>query len=84
MFLPPDQEPIAPVTELPPLPIWQARSFWLTVAAFFGSILPLLGINWPWVSDPATVDTIMQVVSGVAAVLALRERANPHRRLTIK
>jgi hypothetical protein len=79
-FLPPENT----TPDLPPLPIWQARSFWLTVTAFFGSILPLLGIDWPWVSDPATVDTIMQVVSGVAAVLALRERANPHRRLTIK
>ena len=70
--------------QLPPLPIWQARSFWLTVTAFLGSVLPLIGINWPWVSDPATVDAIMQFVSGVAAVLALRERLNPQRRLTIK
>ncbi len=72
------------MSDLPPLPIWQARSFWLTVTAFAGSVLPLLGINWPWVSDPATVDAIVQLMSGVAAVLALRERLNPHRRLTIR
>ena len=84
MFLPPDQEPVAPTTDLPPLPAWQARSFWLTVMAFVGSVMPLLGIDWPWVNDPATVDTIMQIVSGVAAVLAWRERVNPHRRLVIK
>jgi hypothetical protein len=67
--------------QLPVLPFWQARSFWLTLTALVGSILPLLGIDWPWVSDPQTVDAIMQVVSGIAAVLAWRERVNPSFRL---
>jgi hypothetical protein len=83
MFLP-DQEPVEPATDLPPLPFWHARSFWLTITALLGSILPVLGVDWPWVSDPTTVDTIMQVVSGVAAVLAWQARVNPHRRLALK
>ena len=67
--------------QLPVLPFWQARSFWLTLTALVGSILPIVGIDWPWVNDPQTVDAIMQVVSGVAAVLAWRERVNPSFRL---
>lgn len=63
---------------LPVLPFWQARSFWLTLLAFAAPILTALGIQWPWVSDPATVDTIMQVVGAVSAVLAWRERLRPN------
>ena len=72
-----------PSTDLPPLPFYMARSFWLTLTALVGSVLPVFGVNWPWVSDPATVDTIMQVVSGIAAALAFRERIAPKRRLTM-
>jgi hypothetical protein len=69
--------------DLPPLPFWQARSWWLTLLAVLAPILSLLGLDWPWVNDPATVDTIMQIVAGIAAALAWRERLNPHRRLAL-
>lgn len=70
--------------QLPPLPFYLARSWWMTVLAVVAPILSLLGINWPWVTDPATVDVIMQIVGGISAALAWRERLNPQRRLTIK
>ena len=69
---------------LPALPFWQARSWWLTLFAVVAPILSLLGLEWHWVSDPATVDVIMQIVGGISAALAWRERVNPARRLTIK
>ena len=82
-ILPPDYEFPSPDLDMPTLPFWQARSFYLTLLALVGSVLPVAGIDWPWVSDPATVDAIMQIVSGVAAVLAFRERIAPKRRLTM-
>lgn len=69
--------------ELPKLPFWQARSFWLTLIAFLAPILSAFGLDWPWVSDPATVDTIMQIVAAVAALLAWRERIRPRHRLSL-
>ena len=78
-----DYEPFTPEPEMPTLPFWAARSFWYTLLALVGSVLPVFNVHWPWVSDPATVDTIMQVVSGAAAVLAFRERIAPKRRLTM-
>lgn len=71
-------------SNLPPLPFWQARSWWLTFFAVLAPILSLLGINWPWVSDPSTVDTVMQVVGAISTALAWRERLDPKRRLTLK
>lgn len=79
-----DYEPFTPEPEMPTLPFWAARSFYLTLLALVGSVLPVAGVNWPWVSDPATVDAIMQIVSGVAAVLAWRERLSPKRKLTLR
>lgn len=70
--------------DLPPLPFWQARSWWMTLMAVVAPLLSLAGVNWPWVADPATVDVIMQIVGGIAAALAWRERLNPHRRLTLR
>ncbi len=67
--------------DLPPLPFWQARSWWLTLIAVLTPVLALLGLDWPWVTDPDTPDAVMQVVGGVAAALAWRERVNPRRRL---
>ena len=45
--------------------------------------IALLGLDWPWVTDPDTLDAIMQVVGGVAAAMAWRERVNPRRRLVV-
>ena len=73
---------IPPATKaLPELPFWQARSFWLTVLALLAMILPALGLDWPWVNDPATVDRIMQLVGALSAALAWRERLAPNFRL---
>ena len=66
---------------LPPMPFWQARSFWLTLLAVAAPILAALGIDWPWVSDPATVDAIMQIVAAISAALAWRERLRPNYKL---
>lgn len=68
---------------LPPLPFWQARSWWLTFFGVLAPVLSVFGINWPWVSDPATVDITMQLVGGIATALAWRERLSPLRRLTL-
>lgn len=69
--------------QLPALPFWQARSFWLTFLAVLAPLLSALGLDWPWVTDPATIDAIMQIVGAVSAVLAWRERLNPGRRLSL-
>lgn len=69
---------------LPQLPFWQARSWWLTVLAVLAPVLSALGIDWPWISDPKTVDLIMQAIGGVSALLSWRERLNPRRRLTLR
>lgn len=83
-FLPPDFEPTVPDPDLPELPFWQARSFWLTLFAVLAPVVAALGLDWPWVSSPATVDLIMQVVGAVAAGLAWRERIAPAFRLVLK
>jgi hypothetical protein len=72
---------------LPPLPFWQARSFWLTMiaaamalASGFGfDLLGALGAE----SDSALADHIMELVGGAAAILAWRERLSPTKRLTL-
>lgn len=69
---------------LPALPFWQARSFWLTLLAFLAPILSALGIDWPWINHPSTVDLIMQLVGAVAALLAWRERLRPNFRLALR
>jgi uncharacterized membrane protein len=72
------------MTDLPPLPFWQARSFWLTLFAVIASMLPAFGLTPPlWLADPGTVDLALQIASAVAAALAWRERLAPRRRLTI-
>jgi hypothetical protein len=69
---------------LPTLPFWMARSFWLTLLALVSMIAPTFGFDWPWASDPATVDRIMQLVGAVSAALAWQQRLAPNFRLGIK
>lgn len=69
---------------LPALPFWQARSFWLTLLAVIGPILSAVGIDWPRVADPATVDAIMQITGALGTVLAWRERLKPNFRLVLR
>jgi hypothetical protein len=76
-----ETRPVA--AELPVLPFYMARSFWLTLLAVVAPVASSLGLDWPWVTDPATVDGIMQIVGGVSAALAWRERVAPSFRLGI-
>lgn len=74
----------SPAKALPELPFWQARSFWLTVMAVLAPIVSALGLNWPWVNNPATVDLILQVIGAITAAGAWRERLAPKFRLVLK
>ena len=82
-ILPPDYVFPSPDKDMPTLPFWQARSFYLTLTAVAAPILSASGLDWPWVSDPATVDTVMQIVGAISAALAWRERLAPKKRLTL-
>lgn len=68
-------------SNLPVLPFWQARSFWAALMAVLAPLVALFGIDWPWVSDPATVDRIMQIVGAVSAAIAWQQRTAPRFRL---
>jgi predicted membrane chloride channel (bestrophin family) len=70
--------------DLPVLPFWQARSFWAALMAVIAPIAAMAGINWPWVSDPATVDRIMQVVGAISAAIAWQQRTAPNFRLGLR
>ena len=67
---------------LPAMPFWAARSFWLTLLALVAMIGPQLGLPVAWAGDPQTIETIMQIVGGVSAALAWRERLAPNYRLS--
>jgi hypothetical protein len=82
--LPPDFAAITPPAALPVLPFWQARSFWLMLLAVLAPIISALGFDWPWVTNPATVDLIMQAVGAIAAAGAWQARLAPHFRLGLK
>ena len=69
---------------LPVLDFWKARSFWLTVFAVAAPVAASLGLDWPWVSDPATVDLVMQIVGAASAALAWQARLAPSFRLGVK
>lgn len=78
---------MGPNTELPPLPIWQSRAFWLTLiaaatslgAAFDFNVLAAVGVT----TQDALADKIMDVVAGVSVLLALGQRAAPNFRLSL-
>ena len=77
-----------PNTDLPPLPIWQSRAFWLTMLAaaiavgdMFGfNVLTAIGVT----TQEAAADKIMLLVQAVAVLLALGQRAAPNFRLALK
>lgn len=78
---------MGPNENLPPLPVWQSRAFWLTMLAaaiavgeLFGfNVLTALGVT----TQEAAADKIMYVVQAVAVLLALGQRAAPNYRLTL-
>jgi hypothetical protein len=74
-------------TGLPPLPFWQARSFWLALVAVAGGVAQARGIDLVaalgFTDPPELVDAIMELVPAVAALLAWRERMSPRRRLAL-
>lgn len=71
---------------LPPLPAWQARSFWLTLtgaalqiaALAHVDVLGFLGVE----GQDQLVDVIMQAVAVVAFVWAWFERRQPQKQLS--
>lgn len=76
-----------PNTDLPALPIWESRAFWLTMIAagtvvgemFHFNILTYFG----FVTKEDAADKIMLVVQAVAVLAALGQRAAPNYRLTL-
>ena len=83
-------EPVTsgPNMDLPPLPIWQARSFWVTMVGAISQIavfarFDLFGFFGVTGSEPL-VDGIMQIVAAVGLVWTWLERRAPNYRLTLK
>lgn len=80
-------EPTGPNEELPPLPVWQSRAFWLTLiaastslgAVFNFNVLDVLGV----IDADGAADKIMDVVAGVSVLVALGQRAAPNFRLSL-
>lgn len=72
---------------LPPLPAWQARSFWLTIVGavsqvavlFHFDLLAFFGVA----GQEQLVDAIMQIVAVVAMVWAWFERKAPNYQLSL-
>jgi predicted membrane GTPase involved in stress response len=78
---------MGPNTDLPTLPFWQSRSFWLTMIAAGAALGQATGINVLEVmgaaDDGALADRIMDVVTGVSVVLAWGQRLAPNFRLAL-
>lgn len=76
-----------PNTDLPALPIWESRAFWLTMIAAATAVGEMFGFNvltaFGVVTQEAAADKIMLVVQAVAVLLALGQRAAPNYRLTL-
>ena len=74
-----------PTPELPTMDAWKARSFWLTLIAAAAAVSVVVGFDlfglFGVEDAEGLVDLIMPVVSGIAAILALRERLWPKTRL---
>lgn len=73
---------------LPKMPAWQARSFWLTVAAALSSLIVMTGIDifaFLGASDEQSfTDLVMPIVTLVSTVWAWLERRTPTRQLVLK
>jgi len=66
--------------KLPPLPMWQARSFWLGLATLAAIIARPLGLD---MDAHEWADTMMDLVPLVTMLLAYQQRMNPKRRLVL-
>ena len=73
-------------TELPALPMWQARSFWVAMVAAAAQIAVLLKLDlfgyFGFEGTEPMVDAIMQIVAAVALVWTWLERRAPNYRLS--
>ena len=67
---------------LAPMPIWQARSFWLAVFTLAGFLLPMAGLDMPF-EPGGGADKVLEILPYVTGLLAYRERLDPQRRLTL-
>jgi hypothetical protein len=78
---------MADTSPLPELPMWQARSFWLTLVAAAAQVAALSGFDlfgfFGAADDQAFTDSIMQIVSAVAVVWAWLERRAPNFKLGV-
>ena len=85
VVLGPDQE-LAPTPgpneALPPISIFQTRSFWLLLGAVLIPVLRLLGYEPPMASAEFA-DTMMTIVPAALALLAYMQRAAPNFRLVL-
>jgi hypothetical protein len=80
-------DPTGPNTDLPELPAWQARSFWVTIVAAALQIatfarFDLLGMFGVEGSEQL-VDAIMQIVAAGALFWVWFERKAPNFRLSL-
>lgn len=71
-----------PNSQLPPLPTWHARSFWLSLVMALSMIFEMAGINLAvelgFDDNNAFVDNIMVIVGAVAGLGAWQQRLSPH------
>lgn len=76
---------MGPNTSLPVLPVWQARSFWLTIIAASTALGAVFGVNpleaAGFADESAAADAIMQIVTAVSVILAFGQRMAPNFRL---
>lgn len=75
-----------PNMDLPPLPMWQARSFWVAMVAAAAQIAALLKFDlfgyFGFEGTEPMVDALMQIVAAVALIWTWLERRAPNYRLT--
>ena len=83
--LPPEPTP-GPNTDLPPLPMWQARSTWIVMIAGAIQIAAFLKFDllgyFGFEGNEQAADAVMQVVAAGALVWTWLERRAPNYRLT--
>jgi uncharacterized membrane protein len=76
-----------PNTDLPALPAWQARSFWVAIVAAVLQVATLAHIDVLGIfgveGSEQLVDSIMQIVAAIGLVWVWIERQAPNFRLSL-
>jgi uncharacterized membrane protein len=62
----------------------QSRTFWAALIGLIATIVQALGLSSdvPWLSDPATIDKIMQVVSMLSMLATMYFRSAATQQVT--